>query len=95
MELLQLGVPLDDLVQIAGVMDMDQWAVTLEADEWFESWLVAHSMAAKRDYNSAASMFRDLDSKSMLANNPRLLSQLARAYYNAGEYPRAISVFQR
>lgn len=66
-----------------------------EADEWFESWLVGHATMARRDYMAAVSVFRDLDMKTILANNPSLLCQLAKGYYNAGEYSKAITIFQR
>lgn len=69
-------------------------ADTLGSD-WFTTWLNGQSSLARRDYPNAVSSFKDLDTKTTLANNPNILCSLAMSYYFAGEQNLACQTLQR
>lgn len=62
---------------------------------WLPLWLKAQTCMAGRDYNGAVRNFRELDSATPLSNNSRLLTDLGKSYYFAGENGKAITILQR
>lgn len=92
-ELLHFGVTVEEVQNITAASNVDL-ADNLGAD-WFSTWLNGQASLARRDYPSAVANFRDLDTKTSLANNPNVLCGLAMSFYYAGEHGKSCATLQR
>ncbi|CAH1801460.1 unnamed protein product [Owenia fusiformis] len=63
--------------------------------DWLPSWIKGHAFAASKDYSSAISSFKMLDSKAQLRDSTDVLCNLGEAHFLSGDYTNAGLVLRR
>ncbi|XP_070572262.1 anaphase-promoting complex subunit 7-like [Ptychodera flava] len=89
--LLSLGVKGAEVASLT----MNNLPTLSNVESWLTSLVKGHAHAALKDYSKAITIFKTLESKSILRDSTELLHSLAEAYFMSGDLRNALQVFVR